>query len=36
MFKLVLLKTAKWLLILMLISLLPVIALRWVPSPARR
>jgi monofunctional biosynthetic peptidoglycan transglycosylase len=33
MFKTVLLKVTQWLLILMLISLLPVILLRWVPSP---
>lgn len=33
MLKKVLLKIAKWLLILMLVSLLPVIALRWIPSP---
>ncbi|MFN3581600.1 MAG: monofunctional biosynthetic peptidoglycan transglycosylase, partial [Pseudomonas sp.] len=33
MLKKILLKTAKWILILMLISLLPVIALRWAPSP---
>lgn len=33
MLKTILLKTTKWLLILMALSLLPVLLLRWVPSP---
>ena len=32
MFKLILRKTAKWLLIVALLSLLPVLVLRWVPK----
>ena len=33
MFKLILRKTAKWLLIVALLSLLPVLVLRWAPAP---
>ena len=33
MFKLILRKTAKWLLIVALLSLLPVLVLRWTPAP---